>query len=280
VRKILFSFVLSVLFLSAYAQELILPDLKGYKKSTDFPVFVPDNLWDFINGAADNYLTYGFADLHVADYKKGKNVIKLEVYHHSNSTNAFGIYSSERSSSFRFMNLGAQGYIADGAINFFKGNYYVKIRTYSKNEKTLQSAESLALKVAGMLEGSTELPAMLAKFPETGKKQNEEIYINESVLGHKYLNKAFRATYEVGSDNFSIFIIDNNSAEESWKIAETYIKDAGMEATESSTGKYLLTDGYNGPVFLAWKDHLMVIISGLSKDQTETAEKYSSEILN
>lgn len=279
-RKILFSFVLSVFFLSVYSQDLTLPELQGYKKSTDFPVFVPDNLWDFINGAADNYLTYGFTDLHVAEYKKGKNIIKLEVYHHSDNTNAFGIYSSERSSSFRFMNLGAQGYITDGAINFFKGNYYVKIRTYSEKEKTLQSAESLALKVAGMLEGSAELPVMLSKFPETGKKQNEEIYINESVLGHKYLNKAFRATYEVGSDNFSIFIIDNKSAEESWKTAEFYIKDTGMEAFESTSGKYVLTDGYNGTIFLAWKDNMMVIISGLSKDQTDTADKYSSEILN
>ena len=146
--------------------------------------------------------------------KKAKNVIKLEIYRHSDNTMAFGIYSSERSPSFRFMNLGAQGYIADGAINFFKGNYYVKIRTYSKSEKTLQSAESLALKVANMLNGDSKMPAVLSQFPETGKKINEETYINESVLGHKFLNKAFKAIYEVGNDNFSIFIMENNSPEE------------------------------------------------------------------
>ena len=31
---------------------------------------------------------------------------------------AFGIYSTERSPSFKFMNLGSQGYRTDGAINF------------------------------------------------------------------------------------------------------------------------------------------------------------------
>ncbi len=61
---------------------------------------------------------------------------------------AFGIYSTERSPSFNYMKLGAQGYSADGSINFFKGNYYVKIRTFSKSEKTLQAVESLALRVA------------------------------------------------------------------------------------------------------------------------------------
>ena len=104
-------------------------------------------MWDFINGAAESYLSYGFVDLHVAEYKKGKNVIRLEIYRHSDHIMAFGIYSTERSPSFKYMKLGSQGYKTESAINFFKGNYYVKIRTYSKSEKTLQSAESLALNV-------------------------------------------------------------------------------------------------------------------------------------
>jgi hypothetical protein len=52
-----------------------------------------------------------------------------------------------------------------------------------------------------------------------------------------------------------------------------------MDAAESASGKYMLADGYNGTVFLAWKDKLIVIISGLSKDQSAIADKYSSEIL-
>jgi hypothetical protein len=261
------------------AQELKMPELEGYKMITNYPVFGPDNLWDFINGAADTYLAYGFIDLHVAEYKKGKNVIKLEVYRHSDNIMAFGIYSTERSSSFRFMNLGAQGYIADGAINFFKGDYYVKIRTYSKSEKTLKSTESLALRVADMLKGDSKMPPVLSQFPETGRKKNEETFINESVLGHKFLNKAYKATYEVGSDIFSIFILGNNSSEDAKKSVDAYLKATGQDASDSTSGKYLLTDGYNGTVFLAWKENQIVIISGLSKDQSEIADRYTSEIL-
>jgi hypothetical protein len=264
---------------SASAQELALPDLPGYKMITNYPLFSAENLWDFINGAADTYLAYGFVDLHVAEYKKGKNVIKLEIYRHSNNTLAFGIYSTERSPSFRFMNLGAQGYIADGAINFFKGNYYVKIRTFSKNERTLQSAESLALKMANMLEGGSEMPAVLSKFPEIGKKQNEETYINESVLGHKFLNKAYKSIYQSGNDIFSVFIIENNSQNDATKTAETYLSATGIDAVESESGRYMLKDGYNGTIFLSWKDNTIVIISGLSKDQADVADRYTSEIL-
>jgi hypothetical protein len=278
-NKFLIGFFLIVLFGSATAQEFVLPELEGFKKTTNYPVFGPENLWDFINGAADTYLAYGFVDLHVAEYKKGKNVIKLEIYRHTDNTMAFGIYSTERSPSFRFMNLGAQGYIADGAINFFKGNYYVKIRTYSKSEKTLQSAESLALRVANMLEGGSEMPVVLSKFPEIGRKMNEETYINESVLGHNFLNKAYKSVYEIGTDNFSIFIMEKSSTEEAGKSVEDYLAATGIDSVESGSGKYVLKDGYNGSVFLAWKDNLIVIISGLSKDQTEIADRYTSEIL-
>jgi hypothetical protein len=279
-NKILFAFFLILLSGIVFAQDIKLPDLKGYKKTTEYPVYLPDNLWDYINGAADTYLAYGFVDLHIAEYKKGKNVIKLEIYKQSDHTMAFGIYSTERSPSFRFQQLGSQGYMtADGSINFFKANYYVKIRIYSKDENTLKSAESLASSVSDMLVGSTEMPSALSLFPQTGKKTNEETYINESVLGHKFLNNAFKANYELGNDVFSVYIIDNETPEETRKTVEAYLTATGSEAMDSETGKYMLKDGYNGTIFMAWKEKRIVIISGLSKDQSETADRCTSEIL-
>src|SRR5450759_406966 len=278
-KKILIAFSLIILSGSVIAQDIRMPDLKGYKKSINYPVFLPENLWDFINGAADTYLSYGFVDLHVVEYKKGKDVIKLEIYKQTDNTMAFGIYSTERSPSFRFLNLGSQGYITDGAINFFKGNYYVKIRTYSKNANTLKSAESLSVKIANMLTGGSEMPSALSLFPESGKKINEETYINESVLGHKFLNQAFKATYESGNDIFSVFIMQKNSPEEARKSVGDYLTSTGAEPVDSEIGRYMLKDGYNGTIFLAWKDNRIVIISGLSKDQSDVADSYTTEIL-
>ncbi len=138
---------LALFSFSSFAQEITFPELQGFKKISDYPVYLPENLWDFIDGAADTYLALGFVDLHVAEYKKGKEVIKLEIYRHSDHTMAFGIYASERSSSYQFINIGSQGYFVDGVLNFFKGSYYVKIRTNSEKPKTLQAEESLSRRV-------------------------------------------------------------------------------------------------------------------------------------
>ena len=264
---------------SGLAQEIKLPDLKGFKRTTSSTVYTPANLWDYINGAADTYLAYDFVDLHVAEYKKGKNVIKLEVYRQGDNIMAFGIYSTERSPSFHYLKLGSQGYSADGSVNFFKGSYYVKIRTYSKSESTLKAAESLAYKVADLLPGKAKMPSALSLFPPDGKRINEEAYINESVLGHKFLNKAFKANYATEADTFSIFIIENNKAEETRHTVDEYLTATGTEAVDTEIGRYMLKDGYNGTIFLAWKEKKIVIISGLSKDQSDIADLYTSEIL-
>jgi hypothetical protein len=264
---------------AVFGQEYSFPELEGFKKYTNYPVYTSENLWDFIDGAADTYLALGFVDLHVAEYKKGKESIKVEIYRHQTSSLSFGIYASERSPTFRFINLGSQGYIADGAINFFKGDYYVKIRTYSQKAKTLQAEESLATRIALMLRGNNDMPAELSLFPEAGRKQNAETYINESVLGHPFLNKAFKAEYESGSNLFSIFIIKCTSPTESFNTANTYLSKAGIDVDYSETGKFAFSDGYNGNIYLAWDEGYVVIISGLAKDQTDIADKYASEAL-
>lgn len=273
-------FIYYISLLSGLSQEISLPDLSGFKKTTNYPVYTSDNLWDFINGAADTYLSYGFKDLHVAEYSKGKNVIKLEIYSHKDNEQAFGIYSSERSPTFKFMNVGSQGYKVDGSLNFFKGNYYVKIRTYSKSEKILQSLETLALRVSDMLTGNNEMPLTLKDFPDAGKKKNEESYINESVLGHEFLSGSYKAIYEAAdSSQFSIFLIKKQSSKEVSATVSAYLKSAGLEMDSETAGKYAFKDGYNGDIFLSWKDNTIVIISGLFKDQANLADRYSSEIL-
>jgi hypothetical protein len=123
------------------------------------------------------------------------------------------------------------------------------------------------------------MPSALSLFPSTGKKANEETYINESVLGHKFLSNAYKTNYEAGNEVFSIFILENKTTEESHNIIEAYLNATGTEAEDTENSRYVLKDGYNGTVFLAWKENRIVLISGLSTDQASIADRYTSEIL-
>jgi hypothetical protein len=275
--KFIVAFILIGFSGIAFSQDIKIPDLRGFKKTTGYPVYAKDNLWDYLGSAADTYLSYGFVNMHVAEFKKGKNIIKLEIYKHSDNNMAFGIYSSERSASFKFVKLGSQGYISSGIINFFRGSFYVKIKTFSKNERVLKSAESLAHEVDDQIQGGAEMPSALSLFPLNGRKVNQETYINESVLGHKFLNKAFKADYESGNETFSLFLLES-TPRETQKSVDAYLAATGTEPVDAEIGKYMLKDGNNGTIFLAWKGNRILILSGLSIDQSAVADKYISEI--
>lgn len=261
------------------AQPYNFPPLKGYRIVSNYPVFTPDDLWDFINGAADGYLSYGFENVYVREYVKGKGKIKVEIYRHKDRDNTFGIYASERSPSFRYVRLGAQGYVTDGSVNFFKDCYYVKLRTYSSREKVVKDMETLALRLADMLPGDAAMPETLTEFPDNSREKYSETYINESVLGHEFLSGAYRAEYNRNGTHFQVYIIKRNTPVEAAQMVKAYLSVTKIETNDLSEGKYLLNDGYNGNIFLAWKGTRVVIITGLAKDQSDLAYSLTGEIL-
>ena len=45
------------------------PQITGWKKSGEIRIFLPKNLYDYIDGGADLYLKYDFQELQVAEYQ-------------------------------------------------------------------------------------------------------------------------------------------------------------------------------------------------------------------
>ena len=274
-------FVISVILIQPVrAQDINMPELDGFRIEQNYPVYTPDDLWDYINGAADSYNALGFVDLTIAEYVRGrKNNIKLEIYRHTNNNMAFGIYSMERSPTYKFNELGAQGYSDNDHVHFFKGNYYIKISTHSSSKKAIQGMNDLAVLVDQNLEGEDKFPEILSLFPDDGKKVSEEIYIADNVLGHEFLRKAFRVSYEVQGNSFSVYLFNEGGAEIISEMADSYLARLDLDSGPRSEGKVFFTDGYNGPVFLAWRGGTMVLINGLEEEQTALADRYITNFI-
>ncbi len=271
--------VCSFLPTETQGQGIEFPALKGYKTVSDYPVYTPDDLWDYINGAADAYLALGFKDLHINEYVKGKNKIKAESYRFSSDAEAFGIYSLERSPGYEFISTGVQGYTEEGVLNFYKGEYYIKLMTHSKSKKVNESMRALGDMIADKIPGRNEFPELLGAFPAEGLLKNEETYLLDGVLGHDYLQGAFRASYETGGDRFYIYIFNFRSAEEAASIAGK-LTETPVSAAADETEKYVITDGFNGVLYAARKGNRLLIISGLETDKKDVAERYLNMALS
>ncbi|MHC1731576.1 MAG: DUF6599 family protein [Bacteroidales bacterium] len=277
IRRYLLTAVLFAGTVTFLGGQQLFPELKKYRSSSEYPVYTPDDLWDYINGAADGYLALGFIDLNIREYIRGKNIIRVEIYRFGDDARAFGIYSMERSPGYNFIPAGVQGYNEEGAVNFYKDRYYVKIMSHSGSVKVNDDMVELARIISSRIEGKSEFPALLGLFPSEGRLKNEETYVLESVLGHDFLRGAFRVAYEIEGDRFEIHLFSSEDMAEVVTMASRLAGEAW--SPDETVFKYAFEDGFNGVIHMAMKGGTLIVISGLGLDKTALAENYITRML-
>ncbi len=236
------------------------PEIDGWTMDGTPEIYFADNLWEYINGAADVYLRYDFQKVATLTYDKGQNQsLTVDIYQHGDGNNAFGIYSQERPLEGSFLTVGTQGYYGKGIFNFFLGRYYVKMMGfYLEEEEEKSFLTSVARDIAGRLEGEPGFPKILDCFPDEAKVENSEEYIAKDFLGRSYLHSAFTSDYQFEEEEAKIFIIEAADEDEAEDMVGKYLKmvnEKGSSITNEK-GFYTFEDPYfrsSGPMNLKSK---------------------------
>jgi hypothetical protein len=231
------------------------PDIPGMKKG-NADVYTPDNLYEYIDGAADVFLAYDFVQLTSLTYTdEQKHSLIVDIYYHSTPNNGFGIYSQEKSRQGDFLQIGAQGYYEKGVLNFLRGCYYVKMSGFDLGDNDRAVMTATAKEIAGRLNGEERFPLPALRFPGKGKVKNSERYIANDFLGHSFLHSAFVADYEENGENFQLFIIEAVDATAVEKLVDNYhlfAQGKGSEVKRGNSGLTFIDPYYraNGPIHL------------------------------
>ena len=236
------------------SKTFVFPEVTGWKQSGAIQTFIPKTLFEYINGAADLYLTYDFQELKVAEYLNEKKAsVIIEVYRHRAATHAFGIYSQERLSDADFLDIGAQGYIEKNVLNFVSGPYYVKINSFNTGAEDQEILLTFAKKVVENLGEKGTLPSILSSFPEKGKKKNSEKFIAIKFLGYAFLHSAFTADYEHSGKKFKLFVIEGMERNDCKDMIQKYLQQTGKPEKNVTEGRYKISDPYHGDIELRWQ---------------------------
>jgi hypothetical protein len=233
----------------ADSPKSIFPEIQGWTLTTEKTVYTPDNLWDVIDGAADLFLEYDFVDLRIGRYQKSTEMeIKVELYRHKTPVDAFGIYSQERYTDYHFIDIGVQGYIEKGALNFLTGSYYVKISTLQSGTQAQDALLMIAMKLQEHLQQDSSWPSLLRAFPSKEKQPNSEQYIGKNFLGYGFLNGAYVASYD-GGNPFKAFVMRWDTPEKAKQAVVEYLKALPSDSvTVGKAGRYQAKDPHNGNV--------------------------------
>jgi len=202
-------------------------DIEGLTRRKDVKKFIPENLWEYLNGEADTYLSYGFQKLVTAEYyipKDPMQTIVLDIYDMGTLERGFGIYSSERNIKYEFEQIGSQAFLDEMSVRFFKGRYFVKITTFEISESLQDLMKKLAINVSVKIKQPLDFPPQLDRFPEQNRVKNSEKLIYKNFLSKPDFDKVYTVDYKVGAVTYSLFYAKYDSQEEASKVYITIQK--------------------------------------------------------
>ena len=199
-------------------------EISGWEFSSTPQFFEPGNLWEYIDGAAELYLQYGFRMVVTSEYtsRKDSNFLNVEIYQMESPDHAFGIYAAERSPDDNFVQIGVQGYLGESYLNFWKGPYYVKLISFQTSSGTKGVLLEFSRLIADKIAGNYSEPELFACFPETNKVKMSERYIPNNFLGHPFLKNGYRVDYVREESQYQLFLVDNGSPEKAEEVFNKY----------------------------------------------------------
>lgn len=248
------------------------PEIDNWEQPKKISTYNPGNLWDIINGAAENYISYQFEELLFGEYQNATDdYIAVEIYRHKNPVYAYGIYTQERPFDADFQQIGTEGYQTEANLNFLVDRYYVKIRSHNQNDTIKATIRKLAKKIADAIGGDTTFPEIVGCLPKEGKIIKSEQFIARSFIGLQFLNDVFTARYKTSDKPFNLFVVDCNNTGACKKILKQYLQFTDHTKKRPKQKTYTLNDPYNGVVSLEWKGNYIFGVVNLPDKEKQAS---------
>ena len=145
-----------------------------------------------------------------------------------------------------------EGVASPDHLEFVAGAYYVKLALPAGGDPAILSR--VAEKIAAKLPGPREPPAVLACFPEEGKRPRAEKLTARDFLGHAFLHDGAAVPYEVDGARFRLFAVEGKDAADARTMVAAFRAAAKLPKTEvAAEGSVTLKDPLNGEVLLMWR---------------------------
>ncbi len=258
-----------------YSVGRALPDrVAGWTRSPQIQMFNPADLWEYINGAAEQYLTYGFQDLATARYTNTSGtVVGVDIYRMADSVNAFGIYRQELSPKARPVAIGVEGRAGSSSLKFWSGSFYVKL-TASPAGGRQPEIEALANAIARGLGTPGGMPAQVGWFPAVGLVPDSIRFVPADALGQSAVTNAFEAKYENPQEPSTALVVPFESVQQAIAALARYEsflaktgKDAALVASPGNGG-FSATDSFHGLILAVRSGPTLAISLGTSDQRT------------
>lgn len=247
--------------------------------------FTADNLFELIDGAADGFVTYGVQQVVTADFAQegtGYQAV-IEIYQMKDPLNAYGKYSEERNPDYQFLQVGNEGYSGGTSVNFWTGQYYVKITAFEEKDAIRQELLKLAQSVARKVTAPGAEPPEVAWFPKENQLAHTTVYLPRDVLAQSYFTNGFEARYKAGAKESKLIVIGLDSADAARDALTRYrqaVSKSGKNVRELKApgdGGFAGTDSFYGNLAAVRSGRHIVVALGFAVE--DVGRKQLAEVV-
>jgi hypothetical protein len=141
-------------------------------------IFKEKELYNYIDGGAEIFFEYGFAQTIAQRYTLGDASITVDIYEMNHPKAAFGIYSVQRDSKMPALDVGDDGTASDVMVSFCQDRFYVVIAADKSDKDTKQALIQTARAVSKQINSSSQLPDLLGMLPPAHLIPRSEGYVS------------------------------------------------------------------------------------------------------
>ena len=233
----------------------------GGTQKDEVRTFVPDNLFDYMNGNAEGYLIYEFQRMTGITCQSGDKTILIDISEMTSPELAYGIFAANRHPRFEVAKIGIAGQIMPRRATFAKGNYYVELAANPAGDHTA-ALEAFVEDLQERVPGSTELPETIGWFPQDQLDPDSVRLVPQSVLGLRMLKRGYIATYDYGR----AFIVAETDAEAATALMARLKERLGeTEPAEIADEAFLGADRYLDRMCVVRKGRHVLGFAGLKE---------------
>lgn len=207
---------------------------EGWNATKPHQVYTAETLYEYINGGAELYNSYGMKSVVSKQYtKKGIGEIKVEIFDMEHPKNAFGVFTHTRTKNEFLLGQGSQYFT--GAQIFWKDKFYISVIADDENKEIKKAIGTISEEIDSLIFEKGQIPKIIELLPLDNLVQDGYIlfhhYIwlnsyyfisNENIFGIKENNQAILSKYKFDNHTLYLLIIQYENSEEAVKAYQMF----------------------------------------------------------
>ena len=258
------------------ATSLLPLSLENWQQQGEIRPFDKENLYEYINGHAEYFLSAGFRRLLVAEYNQiidtnnqtsntnnqtakrtnqGPAVV-VDLYDMGEPLNAFGVLMDEMGEGREAATVGDMGFYSGRGLGFITGRYYLKLAAFADDLPLLKMAQAIheTLRQKADQDRTDQKrtgTALSFTFPDLGEITTTR-YIKEHYHGWNFLNRVVERKFKRSDGKIIQAFMVSGSTEKMAKLEQAFFtffqqeESPIKETTEDGLRIIHIADRYEG----------------------------------